>query len=184
MMCFHSVKGSIEYLGPHGLEKGLLNISNNIAKLNTGFITSYALYILISLIFYIIFYAYFNEQITILIFILSFSIFSLGSVPKSPTFITILKSSLTGSSLTGVTILGAAAAWTGWEVVNFIPPTYLLDYTSIPQINGAIELCNLLKAILNTTELSEVTLDNMEKFNRGLGLRVEDWILSKETADR
>ncbi|MFB9682489.1 hypothetical protein, partial [Streptosporangium vulgare] len=36
-------KGSVEYLGPYGLEKGLLNISNNIAKLNTGVITSYAL---------------------------------------------------------------------------------------------------------------------------------------------
>jgi NADH-ubiquinone oxidoreductase chain 5 len=40
-------KGSIEYLGPYGFEKGLLNLSNNIAKLDTGVITSYALYILI-----------------------------------------------------------------------------------------------------------------------------------------
>nr|YP_010365143.1 NADH dehydrogenase subunit 5 [Exserohilum turcicum]UOU81369.1 NADH dehydrogenase subunit 5 [Exserohilum turcicum] len=48
-------KGSVEYLGPYGLEKGLLNISNNIARLNTGVITSYALYILIGLIFYLLF---------------------------------------------------------------------------------------------------------------------------------
>jgi len=66
-------KGSIEYIGPFGLEKGLLNISNNISKLNTGVITSYALYILIGLIFYIISYAYLGENITLLIFIVSLS---------------------------------------------------------------------------------------------------------------
>ena len=47
-------KGSIELLGPYGLEKGLLSLSKNIASLDTGVITSYALYILIGLIFYII----------------------------------------------------------------------------------------------------------------------------------
>lgn len=66
-------KGSVEYLGPYGLEKGLLNISNNIAKLNTGVITSYALYILIGLIFYLLFNAYINSYIIILTLCLSIS---------------------------------------------------------------------------------------------------------------
>lgn len=60
-------KGSIEYIGPYGLEKGLLNISNNIAKLNTGVITSYALYILIAFIFYALFSVYINGIIITLI---------------------------------------------------------------------------------------------------------------------
>jgi len=47
-------KGSIELIGPYGLEKTLTNLSNNIAKLDTGIITSYALYILIGLVFYIL----------------------------------------------------------------------------------------------------------------------------------
>ena len=47
-------KGSVEFLGPFGLEKGLLNLSSNLSKLDTGVITSYALYILIGLIFYIL----------------------------------------------------------------------------------------------------------------------------------
>jgi NADH-ubiquinone oxidoreductase chain 5 len=47
-------KGSIELLGPFGLEKGLLSLSKSISALNTGVITSYALYILIGLIFYIL----------------------------------------------------------------------------------------------------------------------------------
>ena len=47
-------KGSIEYIGPYGLEKGLLNLSKNLSNLDTGVITSYALYILIGLIFYIL----------------------------------------------------------------------------------------------------------------------------------
>ena len=67
-------KGSVEYLGPYGLEKGLLNISNNIGKLNTGIITSYALYILVGLIFYMLFNSYINHGITILILAISLSI--------------------------------------------------------------------------------------------------------------
>jgi NADH-ubiquinone oxidoreductase chain 5 len=47
-------KGSIELLGPYGLETGLINLSKSISKLDTGVITSYALYILVGLIFYIL----------------------------------------------------------------------------------------------------------------------------------
>lgn len=47
-------KGSVELLGPYGLEKILVNLSKNIASLDTGVITSYALYILVGLIFYIL----------------------------------------------------------------------------------------------------------------------------------
>jgi NADH-ubiquinone oxidoreductase chain 5 len=46
-------KGSIEYLGPFGLEVGLLSLSKNISKLDSGVITSYALYILSGLFIYI-----------------------------------------------------------------------------------------------------------------------------------
>ena len=47
-------KGSVELLGPYGLERGLLRLSKSITDLDTGVITSYALYILIGLIFYIL----------------------------------------------------------------------------------------------------------------------------------
>jgi NADH-ubiquinone oxidoreductase chain 5 len=47
-------KGSIELLGPLGLEKGLLILSKKTASFDTGVITTYALYILIGLIFYIL----------------------------------------------------------------------------------------------------------------------------------
>jgi NADH-ubiquinone oxidoreductase chain 5 len=47
-------KGSIELLGPYGLELGLTNLSKKIASLDTGVITSYALYILVGLVFYIL----------------------------------------------------------------------------------------------------------------------------------
>jgi NADH-ubiquinone oxidoreductase chain 5 len=46
-------KGSIELFGPYGLEKILTNLSKFIGSLSTGIVTSYALYILIGLIFYI-----------------------------------------------------------------------------------------------------------------------------------
>lgn len=47
-------KGSIELLGPWGLELGLIKLSKNISSLNTGIVTTYALYILMGLITYIL----------------------------------------------------------------------------------------------------------------------------------
>ena len=47
-------KGSIELIGPYGLEIGLLYISKIISNLDTGIVTYYALYILIGFIFYIL----------------------------------------------------------------------------------------------------------------------------------
>jgi NADH-ubiquinone oxidoreductase chain 5 len=46
-------KGSIEYIGPYGLELSLVYLSKKLSKLDTGIITSYALYILSGLIIYI-----------------------------------------------------------------------------------------------------------------------------------
>ncbi|RYE14510.1 MAG: hypothetical protein EOP34_06350 [Rickettsiales bacterium] len=56
-------KGSVELLGPYGLEKGLVNLSKSIASLDTGVITSYALYILVGLVFYILIpYLYISDN--------------------------------------------------------------------------------------------------------------------------
>jgi NADH-ubiquinone oxidoreductase chain 5 len=69
-------KGSVELLGPYGLEKGLINLSRNIASLDTGVITSYALYILIGIIFYILipYLAIFDKSLLLLILLSLFSI--------------------------------------------------------------------------------------------------------------
>lgn len=80
-------KGSVEYLGPYGLEKGLLNISNNIARLNTGVITSYALYILIGLIGYLLFSSYINSSNIILVLVISLSLALFQSKEKSISFV-------------------------------------------------------------------------------------------------
>nr|QCS25146.1 NADH dehydrogenase subunit 5 [Arthonia cupressina] len=64
-------KGSIELAGPYGLEKGLLYLSKNVTSLDTGVITSYALYILISLVFYIVIsYLAINSLFVLIIFAL------------------------------------------------------------------------------------------------------------------
>nr|YP_009867825.1 NADH dehydrogenase subunit 5 [Nemania diffusa]QKG05024.1 NADH dehydrogenase subunit 5 [Nemania diffusa] len=47
-------KGSIELIGPWGLEKALIKLSKSISSLSTSVVTSYALYILIGLISYIL----------------------------------------------------------------------------------------------------------------------------------
>ena len=69
-------KGSVELLGPYGLEKGLLNLSINISNLSTGVITTYALYILIGLIFYIylLYFSFFDNNILLLLLFAIFSI--------------------------------------------------------------------------------------------------------------
>lgn len=53
-------KGSIELIGPFGLEKGLISFSKSLTKLSTGVVTSYALYILVGLISFI-FILYLSE---------------------------------------------------------------------------------------------------------------------------
>jgi NADH-ubiquinone oxidoreductase chain 5 len=63
-------KGSIEYLGPFGLEVGLLNLSKNISKLDSGVITSYALYILSGLFIYIFISSLMIVQNIILVMVL------------------------------------------------------------------------------------------------------------------
>ena len=66
-------KGSIELVGPYGLEKGLVSLSKNISKLDTGVITSYALYILVGLSLYILIpylYVIDNNLLIIILFAL------------------------------------------------------------------------------------------------------------------
>jgi len=70
-------KGSIEYIGPYGLEKGLTNLSKNIASLDTGVITSYALYILVGLTFYIL-VPYLYEIDNNLIIVILFALLSIS----------------------------------------------------------------------------------------------------------
>jgi len=66
----------VELLGPYGLEKGLVTLSKNIGKLSTGVITTYALYILVGLIFYIslLYFSFNDNNLLILIIFTLFSI--------------------------------------------------------------------------------------------------------------
>lgn len=74
-------KGSIELIGPFGLETALLYISRTIATLDTGVITSYALYILIGLISYILIPYILLKDNSLLLLIL-FSLLSLSTNQK------------------------------------------------------------------------------------------------------
>jgi NADH-ubiquinone oxidoreductase chain 5 len=83
-------KGSIELIGPFGLEKGLLVLSKNIASLDTGIITTYALYILTGLVFFILvpFLTSVDSSLLILILFALFSIINTEFVVgKQQTFI-------------------------------------------------------------------------------------------------
>ena len=72
-------KGSIELVGPYGLEKGLVTLSTNISKLDTGVITSYALYILVGITFYILIPYLYTIDNNLLIIIL-FGLLSISGI--------------------------------------------------------------------------------------------------------
>jgi len=84
-------KGSVELLGPYGLEKGLINLSRHIASLDTGVITSYALYILIGFIFYFLipYLAIFDNSLFLLIILSLFSVINKVVVVYKPSVNTI-----------------------------------------------------------------------------------------------
>jgi NADH-ubiquinone oxidoreductase chain 5 len=69
-------KGSIEQIGPYGLEKGLINLSKNISKLSTGIPTNYALFIFIGFIVYInlLFLSFYLTLLLIVLFFIKFTI--------------------------------------------------------------------------------------------------------------
>src|ERR1700743_2865232 len=68
-------KGSVEKFGPIGLNNSITNISNSINKLSTGIVTTYALYILVGLIFYIsILYLTVNIDDSLLFILIIFGI--------------------------------------------------------------------------------------------------------------
>lgn len=78
-------KGAIELIGPFGLEKGLIVLSKNIASLETGVITTYALYILTGLVFFIVipFLTFVDESLFILVIFALFSVLNTGFVVKN-----------------------------------------------------------------------------------------------------
>jgi NADH-ubiquinone oxidoreductase chain 5 len=69
-------KGCVELVGPFGLETGLSYLSAKLSKLDTGVITTYALYILIGFLFLttVYFYPIFDNSILLLVFILLLTI--------------------------------------------------------------------------------------------------------------
>jgi NADH-ubiquinone oxidoreductase chain 5 len=71
-------KGSIELLGPFGLEKTLLKFSKSISGLNTGIVTNYALYILIGFVIYAYIYLSFGFDLDLFIISLVLPLFALN----------------------------------------------------------------------------------------------------------
>nr|YP_010944298.1 NADH dehydrogenase subunit 5 [Blastomyces dermatitidis]WLW42174.1 NADH dehydrogenase subunit 5 [Blastomyces dermatitidis] len=71
-------KGSVELIGPYGLEKSLLALSNNIGSLSTGIITSYGLYILIGFFSYVslFYFSFIDGNILLLLLFTIFTIFN------------------------------------------------------------------------------------------------------------
>ncbi len=66
-------KGSIELLGPFGLEMGLFKVSKKMTSLNTGVVTDYALYIVMGLILYLSIPYLLNININLMLLVILFT---------------------------------------------------------------------------------------------------------------
>jgi len=66
-------KGSIELIGPWGMEQGLIKLSRRLSMLDTGVVTSYALYILLGLVVYLTSFIFFKDYswFILLIFVIT-----------------------------------------------------------------------------------------------------------------
>ncbi len=71
-------KGSIELLGPYGLEKGLLRFSKSITNLSTGNVVNYALFILVGFLIYNFSFINFDFNYILIILIMSSHYLSLN----------------------------------------------------------------------------------------------------------
>lgn len=77
-------KGSVELLGPYGLEKGLSHLSHVISRLSVGGnITTFGLYILLGLMSYILVPYLSESSILILIIFGVFALFALSTIDYS-----------------------------------------------------------------------------------------------------
>jgi NADH-ubiquinone oxidoreductase chain 5 len=79
-------KGSIEWIGPYGINMVLNKISKMISSLNKGVVTDYALYILIGICFYLsifTFFSVFNNLIYCITLSCLFSLILFGSYARN-----------------------------------------------------------------------------------------------------
>lgn len=71
-------RGAVETLGPYGLERGLLVISSVLSTLSTAVVTTYALYILMGAIFYLVLPSItMTDSSLVLAFLFNFAIINL-----------------------------------------------------------------------------------------------------------
>jgi hypothetical protein len=78
-------KGAIEMLGPYGLETVLIKFSKSLTSLNTGFVTTYAMYIIIGIISYLSIASFMttNFNLILLIIVVALALIGLDSKPTT-----------------------------------------------------------------------------------------------------
>ena len=145
-------KGSIELLGPFGLEKGLLDLSKNISNLDTGVITSYALYILIGLIFNILIPYLFISDSSLLLLVL----FGLITTTKSTA-----QQTISYNSIANPNIFTSLPLQSGTDLVTMFIAGFFVTipswYLSAVKILGA---GSLIQEVVNSTPPSPHSFNN------------------------
>lgn len=112
-------KGVIELVGPLGLEQGLVKLSKAISSFSTGVVTSYALFILLGFISYIIVCFYSNETLNMNLLILIVIILVMISKGESSRQVSITKSKRNSDSVRSVPFESRVQVFRGKNVVRF-----------------------------------------------------------------
>lgn len=131
-------KGSVELLGPYGLEKSIITLSRNIASLDTKVVTSYALYILIGLIFYLLipYLAIIDNSLLLLLIILALYNFNISSLSLPANKFSVHKASLfTDVSLYLHGLITKVKSIYGGEIDNN-KPVVLNEFALLTEIKG------------------------------------------------
>ena len=174
-------KGSVELLGPYGLEKGLLKLSKSLSSLDTGVITSYALYILMGLISYILIPYISLKDISILLCLLfgilsisidTFYIGILNNIPRPHTNTSLpLQSSLfkftTGKiGISGITfsVLIPLAISYGFYIGYRFPITFMLDQLGLLQYSPFFSIIITLCSIIVIANIKETKIKPIQVY--------------------
>lgn len=166
-------KGSVEYLGPYGLEMGLYNISKNISNLNNGNVPTYGLYIVTSLILYMFSYTHLMAMVIPLI------IFTGLSISLSSKYDKDVESQL--ESFTTKQLRSGADLWEIIEQLNSVLPqlSSFIDQFNTVVKESSISVVTDSDGNMNIDVDKNMPDDQAKKLGKKIGI-IDRLIIAKE----
>jgi NADH-ubiquinone oxidoreductase chain 5 len=122
-------KGSVELIGPYGLEKELKGISKSLSSLDTGLVTTYALYILTGVIVYML-VPYIDYSSQVLLILSIFIYINTNAVLDKSNLQDLIKVS---SRLSNTTLKSNILLSLGQAIIVLVPMLLSVAYTTVAE---------------------------------------------------